>query len=305
MNTEDKIKRWLAGELSESERTEFERSEEFAKIDKLMKAAQAFKAPNYNVEGEFAKLSNTIIQGKKSISLYNKMSPILRIAAIFIVALTIGYFSYTHINSGANNQEWIAEVSEVYLPDSSLVAVNSGSKIRFSDRKWDKVRNVELDGQAFFRVKKGSQFNVLTEQGTVTVLGTEFDVKDWNGYYEVTCYSGSVKVLANNNEVILKPNMTYRLLEGNEEHFAISNKTMPDWIKGESSFKSVPLSFVFEELERQYNISVETTGINTSQLFSGSFSHNNLEVALKSITIPVNLYYEINDNKIVIGIEDK
>jgi transmembrane sensor len=304
MNNEDKIKRWLAGELSESERNEFESTEEFAKIDKLMKAVKTFKAPGYDVKGEYTKLSDNILHSKKTISLYSKISPLLRIAAIFIVALTIGYFSYTHINSGANN-EWIAEVSEVYLPDSSLVSVNTGSKIRFSERKWDKTRNVELDGQAFFKVKKGSQFNVITEQGTVTVLGTEFDIKDWDDYYEVTCYSGLVKVLANNNEVILKPNMTYRLLHGEEDLYSISNKAKPDWIDGESSFKSVPLSYVFEELERQYGVGVETRNVNINQLFSGSFSHNNLEIALKSITIPVNLYYEINDNKNVIGIENK
>lgn len=303
MNNEDKIKRWLRGELSESEKKEFESTEEFTRIDKLMEAVKAFKAPKYNVESEYKKFSENTIHRARSVSLYSRISPLLRIAAIVLLTLAIGYLSHTYINSRSNNQEWITELPEVFLPDSSFVAINSGSKIRFSEKKWKKERNVELAGEAFFKVKEGSGFNVITEQGIVTVLGTEFAVKNWEGYYEVTCYSGLVKVSTQKSDVVLKPDMAYRIIRGTEQQYSVSNKTMPDWINGESSFKSVPLSFVLEELERQYNVKVETRGINTNQVFSGSFSHNNLEVALESITLPFNLYYKIRGNKIVIGIE--
>ncbi|GAO27756.1 FecR family protein [Geofilum rubicundum] len=304
MNNEDKIKKWLAGELSESETSDFESTEEFAKIDKLMKAVNTFKAPGYDVLNEYSKLSDNVLHSKRTISLFERMKPVLKIAAIFIVALTIGYFSFNQINSTSENQGWIAEQSEVYLPDSSFVAINSGSKIKFSEKKWSKERNVELNGEAFFKVKKGSQFNVITEQGMVTVLGTEFDVKARENYYEVTCYSGLVRVKTEQSEVVLKPKSVYRVIEGTEQQYTISDKATPSWLQGESNFKSVPFSFVIKELERQYQIKVETGNTDINQLFSGSFSHNNLSIALESITIPLNLYYEINENKIVIGLEE-
>ncbi|MFW5820945.1 MAG: FecR family protein, partial [Bacteroidota bacterium] len=190
MTNEDKIKKWLAGELSESERKEFESSEEFAENIRLLKAVNNFKAPEYNVDEEYKRLYNKLFNRSRTVSLYERISPVLKIAAILILALTIGYLSYNYINPSLNNQEWISEQTELYLPDSSFVVLNAGSKIRYSDRKWKKERNVELSGEAFFKVKKGSQFNVTTGQGTVTVLGTEFTVEDWDNYYQVSCYSG-------------------------------------------------------------------------------------------------------------------
>ena len=305
MTNEDKIKKWLAGELSDKEKEEFESSEEFAEINKLMKAVKSFKAPKYDVDNEYQNLSNNVLHKKRTISLYEKISPLMKIAAIFIIVITIGYFSYNYFNSAIENDNWIAEQTEIYLPDSSIVLLNTESRIRFSEKKWNEERNVELKGEAFFKVKKGAAFKVVTEQGTVTVLGTEFNVKEWDNYYEVTCYSGLVNVATKNNSVDLKPNSTFRVLNGKQEQISSSSKSEPGWLSGESSFKSIPFSFVVEELERQYEVSIKTSNIDLNQLFTGSFSHNNLEIALKSITIPLNLYYRINNNQIVITFEDK
>ena len=303
MKNEDIIKKWLSGELSKSERDEFESSEAFAQIDKLLKAVNNFKSPGYDVKREYTKLSDNLFQPQKTITLYSRLNPLFRIAAILIVAVILGYFSYTYINQRINNQDWIAEVHEVYLPDSSVVTLNASAKIRFDEKNWRKTRNIELEGEAFFKVNKGSQFNVISSQGTVTVLGTEFDVKNWDNYYEVTCYSGSVQVITSNHEVILKPNMAFRIINGKQEQYTVLNKPMPDWINGESSFESVPLKFVLEELERQYNINTVAAKVDMNQLFTGSFSHHNLEIALKSVTVPLNLSYRVNENKIVLSAE--
>lgn len=305
MTNEELIKKWLAGELSDSEKEEFESTEEFAKINKLMKAAKAFKAPEFNTASEYSRLSKNIFSKKETISLYKRISPILKIAAIFIVVSIIGYFSYNYIYSVSADKNWIANQTEVYLPDSSHVILNADSKIRFSEKKWRKERNVELNGEAFFKVKKGSQFNVKTQHGTVTVLGTEFDVKDRENYYEVICYSGSVKVNTEQNTILLKPNSAFRIIYGKEESYTISNKSEPDWINGESNFKSVPFGLVISELERQYRVSIEARNIDLNLLFTGGFPHGDIELALESISIPLDLFYEINGNKIVLTIERK
>jgi len=305
MTNEDKITKWLAGELSDSDKKEFERTEEFAKIHRLLEGVNNFKAPEYDVDSEYKRLPENLSQHKGSISLYKRISPLVRIAAILIVALTITYFFNNYFNTSSTSQAWIADQTEVYLPDSSFVSLNTGSQIKFSKEKWGKERHVELNGEAFFRVKKGSQFNVKSHQGTVRVLGTEFGVKDWDKYYEVTCYSGLVKVMTKQNSVILKPNSTFRIINGNEENFTIPGKSEPNWLNGESHFKSVPLRFVINDLERQYKVSVKAKNIDLNQLFTGSFSHDNLNIALESITIPVNLNYKIKGNKILITFESK
>lgn len=305
MNRDDKIKKWLTGELSDSEKKEFESTEEFAGINKLLKALKNFKAPEYDVEGEYSRLSARLDESKKKISFYNRIAPALKVAAILLLALAVSYFSFNYFDTISNSRKWISGQSEIYLPDSSLVSLNTDSRIRYSDKNWKKKREIELDGEAFFRVKEGVPFSVQTEQGHVTVLGTEFTVKDWENFYQVSCYSGSVQVTADKSSVVLQPNSTFRIVQGQEETFTFSDQKEPDWINGESSFRSVPLQFVIDELERQYMVSVETRDVETEQLFTGSFSHDDLETALKAITVPANLTYEINENKIVIAVEGK
>jgi ferric-dicitrate binding protein FerR (iron transport regulator) len=160
-------------------------------------------------------------------------------------------------------------------------------------------------GEAFFKVKEGSTFNVKSTQGTVSVLGTEFVVKDRNNFYEVTCYSGKVEVTSAGNAIILEPHSAFRIINGKEEQYEISNKYEPEWLKGESSFSSVPLYLVLKELERQYQVRVESNNIDLNRLFTGSFTHTNLRLAMESITIPVDLNYEIDEDKIVIILESE
>jgi ferric-dicitrate binding protein FerR (iron transport regulator) len=305
MTTEDKIKRWLAGELSDAERKEFESSKEFSEIQRLLKALKSFKAPEYDVDGQYSKLSEEVIDAPKTISLYNRISPVLRIAAIFIVALTIGYFSYDQLNSSMKNQEWIVAQDEVILPDSSVVLLNAESKIRFSHKQWKKERNVELRGEAFFKVNTGSTFNVISLQGTVSVLGTEFSVKDWNNYFEVACYSGMVNVITAQKAIVLEPGSAFRIMDKKEEQYSLSVKSEPDWLHGESSFSSVPLHLVLKELERQYQVNVVSNNIDLNEVFTGSFTHADLGLALESITIPLGYNYEIQEDKIVILLESK
>lgn len=300
MTNEDIIKKWLAGELTDEEKKEFESSAAYTEIRELSGALQAFKAPEYDTEKEYEKLSERVYNKNRTISIYDRIKPALKIAAIFILTLTMGYFIYSYFNTPLTNNSWITEQTEVYLPDSSFVALNTDSKIRFTEKQWKQERNVELEGEAFFKVKKGSTFNVITGQGKVTVLGTEFDVKDWEGYFEVTCFSGSVKVITEENTLVLEPNEAFQLVKGNAEQYTVTDKAEPDWLKGESSFNSIPLHLVIAELERQYGISVEAENVDLNRLFTGSFSNTNLKIALESVTVPVNLNYEIEDKKVVI-----
>ena len=69
----------------------------------------------------------------------------------------------------------------------------------------------------------------------------------------------------------------------------------PSWMNNESSFKSMPFSYVIREFERQYNVTINPQSIDLEQLFTGSFSHENIEMALKSITLPLNVKYNFKN----------
>ncbi len=54
----------------------------------------------------------------------------------------------------------------------------------------------------------------------------------------------------------------------------------------------MPLQFALNELERQYNIEIVANNVDSNRLFTGGFSHENIESALESVTSPFNLTYK-------------
>ena len=197
----------------------------------------------------------------------------------------------------------IGEQTTLTLPDASTVMINAVSEVAFNEKKWDDDRKIKLIGEAFFDVVKGSRFQVITPEGEITVLGTEFNVKQRGSFFEVSCYEGRVQVTSGQSDVILEVGDTFRSYQGTittgKNSFAA-----PQWTRQVSTFARVPLSEVFAELERQYGVKVTFGDVNTELLFTGGFAHDSLDNALKSITEPLNLDYIIsatNNVRVVSG----
>ena len=82
------------------------------------------------------------------------------------------------------------------------------------------------------------------------------------------------------------------------------NLKSPAWKNNQSYFKSMPLIFVFREFERQYKVILDYQLIDTSQKFTGSFAHDDLDLALKAITLPLNIKFEkLKQSKIILSSE--
>jgi ferric-dicitrate binding protein FerR (iron transport regulator) len=186
------------------------------------------------------------------------------------------------------------------LPDSSFVNLNAQSQLTFKKNIWDYKRQVHLEGEAFFSVASGARFDVVTPEGTVSVLGTQFNVKNRGDFFEVVCYEGKVQVISDKRRNELTQGQSYRILEGHEQKSDNIQDVSPGWISNQSNFKSVPFSYVMQELELQYGVTVKAENLDLEQLFTGTFEHDNLTLALKSITLPLNLQYQILANDQII-----
>ncbi|MBT8318328.1 MAG: DUF4974 domain-containing protein, partial [Lutibacter sp.] len=145
---------------------------------------------------------------------------------------------------------------------------------------------------------------VNTNLGSVSVLGTQFNVQVRDAYFEVFCYEGLVSVNYNNETIKLPAGTSFKVLNSNTEFSNSITGTNPSWLKNNSSFASVPYSYIIKELERQYNIEVTYDKALKNTLFTGTFTHSNLETALKAICIPLNLNYTIlTKNKVSITMQ--
>lgn len=296
MGKEDLIMKWLDNNLNDEELKEFKSLEDYDHLIKISDGLKQFNAPEINED----KILNTIISQNKKIKkpIVKLITAFSAIAAVFLICFGAYYFI---LNQTTTISTELAHKTIHNLPDNSIVHLNAGSNINFNENSWNEKRTLTLDGEAYFKVAKGSKFDVVTNSGTVSVLGTQFNVKNRGDNFEVVCYEGLVSVKVNNKTVKLSAGDSFKLGIVSENKII---KNAPFWINNESDFKSEPVINVIKEFERQYNVSVQIKNIDKSMLYTGRFVHNDINVALKSITLPLNINYSKKGNEIIFNGEN-
>lgn len=286
------LAKWLNGELTEEALKEYVSEEEIRAYKKIISATNQLEAPDYNARETLEKIKK--LHAKTAVKKLNYSKYFYRAAAVFAVLIASYYFISTKNTSYTTN---LAEKITFELPDQSEVHLNADSKITFNAKDWKNNRTLNLKGEAYFKVKKGSKFTVNSKLGSVQVLGTKFNVIERDQYFEVNCYEGLVSVTSKNETIKVPAGSSYKILNEVSQFSNNTNETMPAWLQNSSSFKSIPYKYVVNELERQYNISIEYDVRYENNLFTGSFTHSNLELALQAISIPLNLKYEVISDK--------
>ena len=293
MKKNELIQKWLDHNLNEEELAAFKQLDAYSSLQQMDAAAQAYKAPVYNTEHAYEKLKEVMQQPKKkSIPKYW-----LGIAAILVVSLGV-YLSV--FNTEIVSHTSIAEATQnISLPDASEVTLLPNSTIEYDKNSWDTSRAISLKGAAYFNVEKGKTFTVESAQGLVTVLGTQFSVKDWGSYFEVTCYEGAVRVVGFGKTEVLHSGMQF--ISVNRD-VTVNNLSKTEWSDENTVFKSVPLKSVLDFVEQNYAVTI-TNASNATGTFTGSIPHENLTEALQAIAIPFKLHYEINQATVILKSE--
>lgn len=297
MDREYLIKKWLSNDLTPTEKKAFEFLDDYDEHIEIIDGLQYFKASNFSKAANFEELENRM-ESRTPVRKINWIKPLMRIAGLFIIGLGVYYFFFFNNLTVVNTMA--SQKTTIELPDSSRVILNAITEIGYNKENWAQNREVSLDGEAFFKVAKGKVFDVVTDKGIVTVIGTQFNVKHRLDYFEVICYEGVVRVQTKNIAKKLFKGDIIQLYDGE----LLSSRTLseqPQWIENMSVFQSVPYIEVIYELERQYNVELDIKSINIEYNFTGSFVHDHLEDALKSITEPLELNYTIESlNQVII-----
>ena len=200
---------------------------------------------------------------------------ILRIAAV-ISCILIGSGIFLKTFTKNIKCSYGQQISQV-LPDGSVVFLNAGSEIAYQPYWWKFNREVLMEGEGFFEVKKGKIFTVKSNNGTTEVLGTSFNIYARDKNYNVFCRTGKVKVYGVN------PNKPLIITPGQMAIFSIKNKqgeikqsseeNILSWKVNKFNFTSMPLSKVFKVLERQYDVEIiNNLKIQTDYIYTGYFS---------------------------------
>jgi ferric-dicitrate binding protein FerR (iron transport regulator) len=269
----------------------------------------------------------------------------LYLAASVILILGIGFLFKKNVedkSSVPNNLQQVSvkpgSRSKIILPDGTVVRLNGSSKLSYHRDFNKNVREVDLEGEAYFDVTKDAAhpFIVHTSNIDIRVLGTIFNVKsyDQDQTIEATLLRGSIEVYTKNDpsapKVILKPNEKLVFRKDKEKDLApqknetidslkkydtgqdISISTLsankPDSLKEEISWlynrlviKGDDFNKLAAKFERWYGVKINILSKDLEKYhFNGIFENETIEQALNALQLTVKFHYKINDEVVEI-----
>jgi len=286
---------WMAGKVTDEKLKSLVSLSDFEIYKKIKLGVDTFEKPSFDHEKGYNSLSNKIKAKNSTISRSIIPSWLYAVAATLVLFFAISQFLLVDKTFSTG----FAEQNDLIFKDASRAYLNANTTIKYA-RNWEKNRKVSLEGEAFFEVKKGKDFSIKTPNGIVQVLGTKFNVISRKNFFEVICYEGVVSVTANGVENKLTAGQAWRMIENNLIELWNIDIPQPTWLKGESSFKSLPIKYVMNAIENQFQVKFQATNIDEKIIFTGSFGHQDLENALQSICLPLNLNFKIVDNQTVV-----
>jgi ferric-dicitrate binding protein FerR (iron transport regulator) len=202
------------------------------------------------------------------------------------------------------------QTRSVRLDDGSQVELNANSRLKVRNT-WGLApqREVWLEGEGFFSVARRAdhgKFTVHTDELTVEVLGTKFNVAQRRNRTTVVLSEGKVKLTANagrKQTVLMQPG---DYIELSAQDTAFNRKTViPEkytvWKENELFFENAPLPEVLQKVEDYYGIKIilqDTTA--AEKRFTSSLPNKNLDVVLKSIAAVYQLEVSRKQNQVIL-----
>lgn len=243
--------------------------------------------------------------------------PITRVwlmAASFALLIGIGFFLFNRTTpQAAELLTAIAtdSVQNLTLSDGSNIMIREGS-IAYPKTFDGEKRAIKMNGgKAFFKIapNKAQPFEIASENTTITVVGTEFEISANTAFTQVLVREGKVKFNTPKGEVFLTAGMGAkynRKTQQLEKLMPASNNTF-GYVTGELKFENKTLKEVVNDLNQYYQgytIELENKDLENCKITS-AFNHDKLETVLDVIAITLNLEVERSADKKFILIKGK
>lgn len=258
-----------------------------------------YRLKKYDSSRAFSSVKSRI-QGEKPKAISRSMAlRTLKIAAAVILALIIGSAAYYVGQRQLANPHMAgvmvddAGLSQIELSDGTLVTLNRDTKINYPDQFANDIREVSIEGEAFFEVtpNPNKPFIIHAREATVRVLGTSFSVNAYpeNDRVEVIVASGKVEVskLANLQRITLDP--------GDKGIFINSSKQLTKSLNDDPNFlawktrtfifNETALAEVIKQLNKVYRVQIELPDHKLNELLlNAHFEKETLDFILEVIS---------------------
>lgn len=240
---------------------------------------------------------------------------ILKIASILIVGLFLGlsvqYLKKTepvYFTSIAPR----GSVSQLVLPDNSIVYLNAGSQLKYAIAGLNGKREVFLDGEAWFDITKNEKrpFVVHTSFYDVNVFGTQFNVKAYRTDNEIvtTLEKGSVQISSSENLKLTKnptlrpgEQLVYSIMNKSLEVKSVEPRMFTAWKDNKLIFINMNLRELIVVLERKYGVDIEITdNIVLDFHYDGTIKDETILEVLDLLKETLPVKYKIKGQSILI-----
>ena len=267
--------------------------------------------PQEKINSELIKLNNRITntQPTKQTSIFSKKKSWIRVAAsvIFLMGAAALLF-WVAQPEAILYQTAFGEKLELKLSDGTQVTLNANSKLTYLK---ENSREIWLDGEAFFEVEKkpqtGENFLVRTNDLTVEVLGTAFNVHTRKEKTEVVLEEGKINLqLGNGEEKEMQPGdlvtFSAKLNKVLKDKKAIQPEKHISWKDGNLLLEDISLGEAMEQIAEVYGveISFSNKGIAKKRIHVG-VPTTNLEICIKAMEMSCKIEIEQNDNSLIIN----
>ena len=314
-NALDELKTWIAASA--------ENQQYFIRQREIWFSAVSREAASvYDKDKAFENFRNRVESQKEIQSTSRRgfsLSALWRYAAVVAIIIAVGCISYWQ--GEVNVKDTFADISveaplgsktKLYLPDGTLVWLNAGSRMTYSQGFGVDNRKVELEGEGYFEVKRNEKipFFVKTKDLQLQVLGTKFNFRDYPEDHEVVVSLLEGKVGLNNllreeKEAVLSPDERAVLNKANGlltvESVIASNASQ--WTDGYLFFDEELLPDIAKELERSYNVKIHIANDSLKTFrFYGNFvrREQSIQEVLEALASTEKMQYKIEERNITI-----
>ncbi len=252
-------------------------------------------------------------------------SRLLKIAALFLVAFISAVITYQVAPQTVQGPEVVepifneiatnaAERANIELGDGSRVMLNAASRLTIPERFSQHKREVQLQGQAFFDIRsdRNRPFYIRTGKAVVEVVGTSFDIRSYPDEEDMI-----VAVREGTVELKRLDDPDNRLIV-NEGYFGQVSKTngklalaMFDdplhyfgWMEGRLIFNETPMTDVFRQIERWYDVQVKTElseQVLRDMKFSADLKTRSVQEVVDVIQMSMDVEVKVRNSKILVN----
>jgi len=258
---------------------------EDGKLQEIWYSSLAARPHDYDAEAAFRRF----LKRQKNVGKRTGGGAWWKAAAAVAFLVSLSYLSFHQGEQQIKNKfadivieaPWGSTI-KTCLPDGSLVWLNAGAKITYSQGFGVSNRSINLEGEGYFEVTKNEKlaFDVLTKEMSVRVLGTRFNFRNYNDDEEaaVSLLQGSVLVSNNmkqGEQARISSNERVSIDKTSGEMQITRSATIEntaEWTKGYLYFDEELLPDIVKKLERSYDVKITIADPSLEQLrFYGNF----------------------------------